>query len=625
MSERKVRNSYVGAATRHCMGSWRATAGDGRECELELPGVPSSLAGAESVEYRTTLSDPRDPTDDIAVLTLRGLYAQATVDLPGRLDGDGPVEHDVYFTPLRLPFVPDGPTDVELSCRAPTDRFGGSHDTDRVPDEQTVPGVWRDISLETGPLPYLESVAVRPERGESGPQLRVRTSVLTGGPTTDRLSYTVRPAGDSRGGGTMERSRIETDTAGRTVVEHTVALRSPALWWPRGFGDQNRHVLRVALGEQERTTTVGICDVTVEDGSVLVNDEPIPIRGVNLVDGRAADVDRALELNATLVRARAHVPPEPLYDACDEAGLLVWQDLPLAGPGPYNTERGRTLARALTRQTARHPSVAVYAAHSEPTAVASGLGGGLLDRLRLRWQARNATYDAASARELAAALPDPSFPAVGGPGLGCDAAAYYPGWRYGTPDDIGWLLARYPTEILAAYGAPAPAGNPEDRTDATPVVTRSIAGVDDPIAARAAQAGLLGRVTERLRRERVGAVACCLRDAGEAGFGVYERDGEPKPARDTLARAFEPVQAFLVEPSAGVNRVVVVNDTTGQVSGTLRWRAGDTGGTLDLTVESRGHWENGSLQVPPDADRIGLELVSDSHRVENRYALDERV
>ncbi|MFT4944774.1 MAG: hypothetical protein ACI9K3_000711, partial [Halovenus sp.] len=52
---------------------------------------------------------------------------------------------------------------------------------------------------------------------------------------------------------------------------------------------------------------------------------------------------------------------------------------------------------------------------------------------------------------------------------------------------------------------------------------------------------------------------------------------------------------------------------------------GDTGGTLDLTVESRGHWENGSLQVPPDADRIGLELVSDSHRVENRYALDERV
>jgi hypothetical protein len=71
--------------------------------------------------------------------------------------------------------------------------------------------------------------------------------------------------------------------------------------------------------------------------------------------------------------------------------------------------------------------------------------------------------------------------------------------------------------------------------------------------------------------------------------------------------------------------VVVVNDTTERVSGTLRWRAGDTGGTLDLTVESRGHWENGSLQVPPDADRIGLELVTDSHRVENRYALDGRV
>lgn len=81
----------------------------------------------------------------------------------------------------------------------------------------------------------------------------------------------------------VERSRIETDTDGPRVGEHTVALRSPALWWPRGFGDQNRHVLRVALGEQERTTTVGICDVTVEDGSVLVNGEPIPIRGLELV------------------------------------------------------------------------------------------------------------------------------------------------------------------------------------------------------------------------------------------------------------------------------------------------------------------------------------------------------
>ena len=602
------------------MKSWRATAGDGRECELERPGVPSSLAGAESVEYRTTLPDPRDPADDIAVLTLRGLYAHMTVDLPGRLDGDGPVEHDVYFTPLRLPFVPDGQTDVGLSCRAPTDRFGGSHDTDWVPDEQTVPGVWRGVSLETGPLPYLESVAVWPERGESGPCLRVRTSVLTGGPTTDRLSYTVRPAGDSRGGGTMERSRIETDTAGRTVVEHTVALRSPALWWPRGFGDQNRHVLKLALDEQERTTTVGICDVTVENGSVLVNGEPIPIRGVNLVDSRAADIDRALELNATLVRARAHVPPEPLYDACDEVGLLVWQDLPLTGPGPYDTERGHALARSFTRQTARHPSVAVYAAHSDPTTIASGFRSARLSPAALAGPKRDVRHRVGARTRRGAARP-----AVGGPGLGCDAAAYYPGWRYGTPDDIGWLLARYPAEILAAYGTPAPGGGPENRTDATPVVTHSIAGVDGPIATRAAQARLLGRVTERLRRERVGAVACCLRDAGEAGFGVYGRDGEPKPARDTLARAFEPVQAFLVEPSAGVSRVVVVNDTTERVTGTLRWHAGDTSGTLDVTVESRGRWESGSLPVPPDTDRIGLELVSDGHRVENRYALNGRV
>lgn len=592
------------------MQEWRATAADGRETRLSLPGVPSSLAGAETVEYRTTLPDPRNPDDDVAVLTLRGLYAHAVAEVPDRLDGDGPVEHDAYFRPLRIPFVPDGETELAVTCRAPADRFGGVHDTDLVPDDRTVPGVWWDVAVETAPLPHLETVSVRPERGEAGPSLRVRTSVLTGEPCSERLTYSVRPEGQSRGGGTMERTRIESDAAGRTTVEHTVALRDPAPWWPRGFGEQNRHVLRVKLGDQERRVPFGLREVSVEDGTLRVNGERVPIRGVNLLDAEPEDVERAVEVNANLVRMHAHVPPESVYEACDEAGLLVWQDMPLTGPGAFDLDRGHDLARALARHREGHPSVAVYAAHDDPLTVADGLGSGVLDRLRLRWRAFRVSYDPTPARELAAVLPDPAFPAVGGPGLDCDAASYYPGWKYGDAGDMAWLLARYPAAVVAEYGRPAPGAS-----GATPD------SGGDAADARDAQAALVREITEFLRRERVGAVAFCLRDAGGSGCGVYGRDGEPKAARDALARAFEPLQVFLADPTPGDSSVVVVNDTRRTVTGTLRWQAGEAGDTIDVTVDGHDVWSGGPLSIPTDAETVSLELVGDSLHVENSYEL----
>lgn len=600
---------------------WRATAGDGRETTVSLPGRPDELAGAGTVEYRAELPDPRNPGEAVAVLVLRGSYAHTEVAVEGRLDGDGPVEHDAYFLPLRVPFVPDGRTDLRVTCHEPRGRFGGIHDTDGVPDERSVPGVWWGADVETGPLPYLEGVTARPERTDDGWLLHVWTSVLTDGDCSERLTYSVRPEGRSRGGGTMERETVEATGPGRTRVERTVRLRDPARWWPRGFGNQNRHVLRVKLGDQERTVTFGLREVGFEDGTVLVNGRSVPVRGVNLVDGTPADIERARDVDATLVRAHAHVLPAACYEACDAAGLLVWQDLPLTGPGGFDRERGRDLARALARHTARHPSVAVYAAHDDPVTVTSGLGDGPLDRLRLRWRAWRADYDSGPASALASALPDPAVPAVGGPGLGCEAASYYPGWQYGAPGDIGTLLERYPAGIVAEYGAPAPASGDDPETDTPVSGAGSARSTEGPAAKRRAQAGVVGTIAESLRRESVGGAVFCLRDAGDGGFGVYGRDGEPKPARDVLARVYRPVQAFLTDPSPGDSPVLVVNDSPERVTGTLRWSAGGREGRLDVAVGAWSRWSGGPVSVPPTATTVDLELVGESVHAENVYRL----
>ena len=572
---------------------WVAYA-DGQERRVRLPGRPDAVAGAEEVTYRTTLSDPRGPSDEIAVLKLAGLYAHAEIDVAGRFDGEGPITHNTYFAPVSVPFVPDWETELSVRCHRPKDRFGGIYETDCVASEQRVPGIWWDVDVETGGLPYLERLEVTPEYGESGVKLRVRTSILATESAERRITYSVRPEGESRGRGMMERRTVETAENDRTVVEHTVALRDPTRWFPCGVGTQNRHVLRAKLDEQERTVTFGVRDAAFDDGAIRLNGEVVPIRGVNLLDATPADVERAATLNANLVRFVGHVPPRAVYDACDRTGMLIWQDLPLTGAGSFDVDRGRALARALANQSASYPSVVVFSVHNEPVSVADGLGPGFIDRLRLRWRAWRTTYDDTDAKAVAEELPDPTFPAVCGPGQNARAVAYYPGWRYGKPSDIAQLLARYPASVVAAYGAPS---NTETGFS---------------------QETVLQTVTEQLRYERTGAIACGLRDGVPESVGVYDQQGNPKPTRAVLARAFEPVQAVLTNPSGKKSTVAVVNDTTHKHELTVSVTADEQLATFELEVGADDVWESDPVRIPQNQE-ITLALTGGTVDIENSY------
>ena len=599
---------------------WHAApVGDsGAEQPVDVPGRPAAFAGEETVRYTAAADVPADA--EAATLVLDGVYAHAEVEVAGeRLGGEGPVDHDAYFDPVRVPVRPEGSVDVSVTCHAPRDRFGGLYDTDLVPQERAVPGVWWDARLETHPLPAIADLQVRPERTDDGARLHVRTTVVTGGPLEERVTYSLRPEGELSTRGTMERGSVEADGPGLTTVEHTIEVRDPALWWPRALGDQHRYTLAAKLGDSERSVTTGICEVAREDGHLLVNGEPLPVRGVNLLTDDPADVERALEVNATLVRGHAQVLPPAVYEACDEAGLLVWQDLPLTGPGEFDVGRGEDLVARLAARYGTHPSLAAVGVHDDPVnAFDDGLGSGLLDRLRLRWRAWRTSYDRTAAEVVADALPDglAAVPVVGGPGVDHDAAAYYPGWDYGEATDVDCLLERYPADLLAEFGAGALAsedGSPRPTRDA-----RVDGGVEGP---QADQADVLATVAGRARRRGIGVVAFALRDPdgsgegghGRAGMGVYAAGGEQKAGREALATAFEPVQAF-VDPASG--SAAVVNDRPEPLAATLSWAAGDETGEREVDVDPMGRW-TGDLDIPGSADEVGLELAVDGWTVAN--------
>lgn len=619
---------------------------------VELPGSPERFAGADCVTYRTRFDDPREGDETRALLTLRGCYARTRVWLNGDLLGT----HDTYFEPATFVFEPAAENELVVECRRPADRFGGVHETGLLPPETTVPAIWWDAEVEGLPAAGLVDVRVQPEVGGDRAVFRTWLTIDAARRFEDDVTFSLRPEG-FRAGGTMERAPVSAVAGERTTIERTVEVIDPKLWYPRGYGPQNRYTLAIKLGGREETVSTGLCSVEYDEDGFLVNDRLVPARGFDLLPPSkpvateefesdvewSADVERAAEANANLVRAHAHVPPQELYEACDAAGLLVWQDLPLTGEGGYDIDRGRDLASTLCERYRHHPSLAAFGVHDDPREVfPSPIGGGRTGRARLRWRTWRTDYNAAADESVAEGFPDDAivFPVIGPVGIGADATTLYPGWDYGDARDVDWLLGRYPGlgRVVAEFGAGALArADPGSTTDGAEAGAEAvadgageIAGFDrsrhdarvsgDVEASQAYQARVLKTVAEALRREGSHALAAfALRDTDAAGMGVLARDGSAKAGYEAIAASYEPVQVVLDGDPRGTVGTTVLNDAPEPVEGTVSWRAGENEGSSEVSVDTLDRTDGPDVTVPKDADEVVLELQLADRTVENRY------
>lgn len=615
-------NEWTGAAV-------EASAGDAPPSPDEwhpvtVPGRPERFADEDAVAYRTQFSDPTEG-DERATLELRGLFADARIWLNGELLG----EHDTYFVPARYQLDLDAENELVVVCRGP-DRFGGVYATDDVPAEKAVPGIWWAADLEAHPETFIDDLTLSPRRTEDGTVIDARMAVEAGESVDERISLSVRPQG-FRGGGVMERAHVEADEGERVVVEKELHLRDPAYWWPAGFGPQHQYAVRARLGDSEQVRKTGLCEVGYDDG-LVVNGQHVPARGFGLLPtgDPTWDVERAANANANLVRPRAHVPSAEFYEACTDAGLLVWQDLPLSGEDDYDTDRASDLAETLAASVERHPSVAAFGVHDAPSEHLEGVGAGTLSRYKVRWRAWRADYDASADGEVAEAFDGaPVFPVSGAPGIDPDAVRAFPGWQYGDVSDLDWLLDKYDCgEVVGAFGAGALAeGSEDDGAD--------VAGFDANLHASYVSGGVeesqryqtkvLKSATETLRRRGTSVLTtAALRDTDAgAGMGVLTAEGSEKAGYAAMADSLEPVQVVLdAYPSKGANReLTVLNDSHERISGTVAWEAGNRSGGTDVTVEPFERVSAGTLRVPDDADAVELALSHGGETATNGYPL----
>ncbi|MEU0598984.1 glycoside hydrolase family 2 protein [Streptomyces sp. NPDC006393] len=250
-------------------------------------------------------------------------------------------------------------------------------------------GIWRPVRLERWSTARLARVRplVTVADGEGRVELHVE------------LERTARGVG--------RRLALRATVAGaeaRAVVdgEHAVLhLRVPeaALWWPRGYGEQPLHDLELTLldqaADQARTLdswrrrigfrTVEIDRSRDEHGTgftFVVNGVRLFARGVNWIPDDAfpsrvtperyrTRLRQAAEAGVDLVRiwGGGIYEDDAFYDACDELGLMVWQDF-LFACAAYPEEqplRGEVEAEARDNvvRLMPHPSLVLWNGNNE--------------------------------------------------------------------------------------------------------------------------------------------------------------------------------------------------------------------------------------------------------------------
>jgi beta-mannosidase len=340
--------------------------------------------------YRRTLAVPKAQRDETVRIVFAGLdyFYEVWIDDQCLVRGEG-MFHDVAIpldfaqgktVRLEVRLAPP-PATREAQWETTKAQFGRGWDF--APELRTI-GIWDEVRLEI--LPRLRVA-----------DLFIETRLEN----TQRARVTVRaelsePVESGWANLSLCGAKRRVPLLGGTSITAFIEIEAPKLWWPNGLGEPTLHDLVLELEVPGRRTIrftqkVGLREVgrlpaqgqrpTDIPLQFTINHVPFFINGMNWVppDSCIGDItleqyDRQLEAfqagNVNVVRVwggglreKAH-----FYQRCDELGLLVFQEYPIACGLGISESYFRQLqaeARHIARSLRRHPSVFLFSGGNE--------------------------------------------------------------------------------------------------------------------------------------------------------------------------------------------------------------------------------------------------------------------
>jgi beta-mannosidase len=684
-------------------GAWRAHPSDG-ELPKQFPArafrddawpsidVPGHWRSTEAfadldgpVLYRRTFASEPPAAGARRFLELDGVFYFSDVWLDGEYVG----ATEGYFVPHAfevteaLRTATEHVLAVEVACPPQRDRTkkrtvtGVFSHWDNLDPAWNPGGIWRPVRVRaTGPVRLAALRTLCTEAAVGRARLLLDLTLDAAEADTEARLVAALTGPDGRQLARAEREA--TLAAGDNRLRWTLDVEDPPRWWPWRLGEQPLCDLRVDVvvgdvSSDHRAVRTALREVRLRDWVLSVNGERLFVMGTNQGPARMAlaeatpellrdDVRLAREANLDMVRLHAHVSRPELYDAADELGVLLWQDLPLQWGYARSVRRQAVRqARTMVDLLGHHPSIVLWCAHNEPLAVdlAPGIVPGPRALARLAASMFLPTWnkdvlDRSVARALARSDPSRPVDRSSGilPGLGSTGTDthWYFGWYHGGLADLPGLLRRVPRlgRFVSEFGAQAVPDTDEwiESRDAwpdldwnrlrrhhayqPPAIARSVPPEECKTfdewrdATQAYQAALLQLQIEDLRRLKWsptgGFLQFCFADGHPSiTWSVLDHARRPKRGYGALRDACRPVLPVLDPRTGGVHVVSELPEALADavvdvaLDGTRRRFTGEVAADAVTFV----------ARVPLD-DAVDVEVVLEhprTGRVVNRYPL----
>ena len=364
-------------STTKLMKNWQFTGPDGKTTAVDLPHTWNNIDGQDGGNdywrgtciYKTQFTAPAYDKDTQQVwLQFEGVNASAKVTL----NGVEVARHDGGYSTFRADVTALLADSNELIVEADNSK------NDRVYPQKAdftfYGGIYRDVSLLVVnrnhiALDYL-----------GGPGVQIT-------PTVNGANADIEVKTWMEGDGEVEFSIY--DAAGAEVLtgkgrDTTVTLEHPHLW--DGVRDPYLYTCAVRLvlnGEvqDEVRQRFGVRSFSVDPKrGFFLNGRPYPLHGVsrhqdrkglgNAITREMHDEDMQLikELGANTIRLAHYQHDQYFYDLCDEAGMVVWAEIPyISEHMPNGRENTISQMKELIVQNYNHACIVCWGVSNEIT------------------------------------------------------------------------------------------------------------------------------------------------------------------------------------------------------------------------------------------------------------------
>jgi beta-mannosidase len=242
----------------------------------------------------------------------------------------------------------------------------------RLPDA----GIWKDIELIGIDSSYIKDVNISQNHRNNDVSIKIKVD-------------------QSKSANVI--IELEDPTGNKNIIENNKSyiIKNPRIWWPNGLGQQPLYKVRVTLIENgivvdSNTKKIGLRTLTLtqkkdewgESFSHCVNGVDFFAMGADYIPediilSRITDEKtrnlllqcKQSNFNVIRIWGGGYYPSDDFFDACDEYGLVVWQDFMFACANyPLDDEFEDNIKKEIEQNVKRimhHPSLGLWCGNNE--------------------------------------------------------------------------------------------------------------------------------------------------------------------------------------------------------------------------------------------------------------------